>query len=102
MKSAAPVTIGGLFYFDSGVKGTVTSTTNDFKRCYSTNYGSVWYLPKNFNLQDTGSVYQGNAGKAGMIYCDQCIVVQKKASYDCNMAKQATLLYMLTGTDGGT
>ena len=36
LKLAAPVTIGGLFYFETGVSGKVTSTTNDYKRCYST------------------------------------------------------------------
>jgi hypothetical protein len=87
LKLAAPVTIGGLFYFETGVKGSVTSNSNDFKRCYSTNFGSVWYLPINFNLIDNDSTYSGNAGKAGIIYCDQCIVMQKRAYYNCNMAR---------------
>lgn len=96
------MTIGGLFYFELGVIGKVTSKTNDFKRCYSTDFGSVWYLPKDFILNDDESTYSGLAGKAGIIYCDQCIVNQLKPSYDCNMARQATILYMLTGNDLGT
>ena len=100
LKAATPVgMIGGLFFFEPGVKGKVKSSTNDFKKCYNTNHGAVWNLPRDYVLDDFGSVYTGNAGLAGMIYCDQCIVVQKKVTYDCNMAKQATILYMLTGTD---
>ena len=87
LKSASPVTIGGLFYFEPGVKaGKVESSTNEFKKCYNTNYGTVWNIPKDYVLEDFGSVYNGNAGRAGMIYCDQCIVMQTSAKYDCNMA----------------
>jgi hypothetical protein len=101
LKAASPVgMIGGLFFFESGVKGKVKSITNEFRKCYNTYQGTVWNLPKDYVLDDSGSVYTGNAGLAGMIYCDQCIVVQKLAKYDCNMAKQATILYMLTGVDG--
>jgi hypothetical protein len=37
-------TIGGAFYFENGVSGNISSTGNNFKQCYTTTEGSVFYL----------------------------------------------------------
>jgi hypothetical protein len=36
--------IGGAFYYENGVSGTITSSSNTFKQCYTTTEGSVFYL----------------------------------------------------------
>lgn len=43
-KLATPVLIGGLFHFEDGVTGMITSSANQFKHCYSTREGAVWYI----------------------------------------------------------
>lgn len=55
LKLVDPVLIGGLFHFDDGVSGMITSSFNTFSQCYSTREGAVWYLIKGLNLEDTGS-----------------------------------------------
>ena len=47
---------GNLFYFGAGTGGTgIASTGNNFRRCYTSNSGGIFYLPPNVNFADTGS-----------------------------------------------
>ena len=55
-------TIGGVFYFQNGVNGSMTATSNTYEQCYTTTAGSIWYLPPGFYLSDTGSNYRQNCG----------------------------------------
>ena len=57
--------IGGAFYFDSGTTGTITSTSNTYKQCYTTNTGSIFYLKSGITLTDTSSTFKQNAGLYG-------------------------------------
>ena len=74
LNSSTPTLIGGLIHIDYGVIGTITSTNNQYRQCYTTREGSAFYLPTNVKLTDTSSKYYGLAGLKGVIYCYQCQV----------------------------
>jgi hypothetical protein len=88
--------IGGLFYFEEGVTGTVTTTDNEYKQCHTTSEGSVFYLTKGVQLVDTSSRIYGNAGLKGNIYCDNCKMTQSLSNYKCMLAEQASFMYIVS------
>jgi len=69
LKLATPNLIGGLFYFEPGVWGIITSTYNQYRQCYTTREGAAFYLPTNVKLRDSYSKFYGLAGLKGVIYC---------------------------------
>jgi hypothetical protein len=92
--------IGGLFYFEEGVAGAITSEANTFTQCYTTREGSVFYLTSQVSLYDTKSIFTGNAGLKGQIYCYKCTATFLESSFTCSIADTASLIYLDSGTSG--
>lgn len=64
--------MGGGFHLDTGMTGSITSTANTYKYCYTADDGAIFTLASGMSFTDSGSTFKENAGVKGTIYCPKC------------------------------
>ena len=84
----------GLFEFDSKLTGAITSTSNEYKRCYNTYEGSIFNIPEFIQLTDTGSLFEENGGENGIISVDSSTVTMYNSIIKNSESKHASFINM--------